>query len=162
MSSSFEIPTSGLQPPAAWVEVLTQAAKEVFSLMVGVEVSTPSPEHTGDGLDVTAMVGMAGQICGVLSVACNKSVATMIASRMLGLTGGEASQHSCDAIGEVCNMIAGSFKTKLGLEDKCMLSVPTVIIGEDYTFHTLVVTAKIEAPVLFEHNLIHIALDLRS
>jgi len=33
-----------------------------------------------------------------------------------------------DALGEVCNMIAGNFKNKIsGLSEGCMLSVPTVI-----------------------------------
>ena len=44
-------------------------------------------------------------------------------------------QQMRDAIGEVANMIAGSFKNKLtGLAHGCMLSSPTVITGSDYAY----------------------------
>lgn len=41
-------------------------------------------------------------------------------------------------LGELCNMIAGKFKAKISnLADPCMLSVPTVITGEEYSMSTL-------------------------
>ena len=43
-----------------------------------------------------------------------------------------------DALGEICNMVAGNFKNKVsGLGNGCMLSVPTVITGRDYHCHSL-------------------------
>jgi hypothetical protein len=39
----------------------------------------------------------------------------------------------CDAIGEICHMVAGNFKNKLiGLVNSCMLSVPAVVTGRSY------------------------------
>ena len=118
--------------------VLEEAAKEVFSLMVGMELSPLAPADAPETHEVTAMIGMAGELCGVFGVCCSKPTAITIASHMLGLSDDEAVAHSSDAIGEVCNMVAGSFKSKLknGLEDKCMLSVPTVITGDDVCFRT--------------------------
>ena len=44
-----------------------------------------------------------------------------------------AHNHVADAIAEICNMVAGNFKAKIpALGDNCMLSVPTVIRGDDY------------------------------
>ena len=41
-----------------------------------------------------------------------------------------------DAIGEVCNMLAGSWKGKVPeLAANCGLSVPAVITGRDYKLH---------------------------
>jgi CheY-specific phosphatase CheX len=38
-----------------------------------------------------------------------------------------------DAMAEICNMVAGNFKSKISnLAEHCQLSVPTVIRGEDY------------------------------
>jgi len=43
-----------------------------------------------------------------------------------------------DALGELCNMVAGNFKSKItSLADHCMMSVPTVIWGEDYVMQTV-------------------------
>jgi CheY-specific phosphatase CheX len=43
-----------------------------------------------------------------------------------------------DAIAEVCNMVAGNFKSKItNLGEHCLLSVPTVIRGDDYEMVTV-------------------------
>jgi chemotaxis protein CheX len=68
-----------------------------------------------------------------------------------------------DAIGEVCNMIAGNFKNKLsGMGSGCMLSVPTVITGGDYTFHSLADDGSLEVRLLFEGAPIQVALEIHS
>jgi CheY-specific phosphatase CheX len=163
MSSPAEISAAGMQPDATWNATLRAAAQEVFSLMVGVELSPSESPDSADGLHVTAMVGMAGQLCGVFSVCCSGPVAGVIASRMLGLSDEEAKAHSGDAIGEICNMVAGAFKSKIpGLEDKCMLSVPTVITGDHYTMHSLVVSNHLELVMLFEGNPVKFTLEVRS
>ena len=80
------------------------------------------------------MVGMAGVLCGLTSIRCSGETATRLASFMLD---GEAASNPAtvgDALGELCNMVAGNFKSKISsLSDRCMLSVPTVIRGEDYS-----------------------------
>ena len=41
-----------------------------------------------------------------------------------------------DAVGEICNMVAGAWKSKLPeLAANCGLSVPAVITGRDYDLH---------------------------
>jgi chemotaxis protein CheX len=41
-----------------------------------------------------------------------------------------------EALGEVCNMIAGSFKHKVnGLSERCALSPPSVVTEKDYRVH---------------------------
>jgi chemotaxis protein CheX len=93
-------------------------------------MAAPTEEPKGDR---TAMVGMAGALCGMTTIRCSGESAAKLASQMLG---GEAAMNvstACDALGELCNMVAGNFKSKVsGLGDRCMLSVPTVISGEDY------------------------------
>ena len=43
-----------------------------------------------------------------------------------------------DAIGEICNMLAGSWKSRVPeLAADCGLSVPAVITGRDYNLHVL-------------------------
>jgi chemotaxis protein CheX len=45
-------------------------------------------------------------------------------------------EQTADALGEVCNMIAGSFKHKVnGLSERCALSPPSVVTGKDYRVH---------------------------
>ena len=131
-------------------------------MMVGTEVSVPE-QDPAVVTDVTAMVGLAGQLCGVLSLRCGKDCASKIASKMLGVPLSEAEAQMSDAIGEVCNMAAGNFKAKLdGVQDKCMLSVPTVITGGDYQLHSLAVGDRLELPFLFEGEAVWIGLEIRT
>jgi len=145
-----------------WRAVLGEAVKEVFSMMVGVAVTTPEADPSSAEADVTGMVGLAGELCGVLSVRCSKNGAARIASQMLGVPLTDAASHQSDAIGEICNMVAGSFKAKINLEDKCMLSVPTVITGEDYQLHSVAAGDRIELFFVYEGEPLWIGLEVRS
>jgi chemotaxis protein CheX len=113
--------------------------------------------------DVTAMVGLAGQLCGVLSVRCSGQAAALMTSKMLGVALDKVGPEVADALGEVCNMVAGNFKNKItGLAEGCMLSPPTVITGSDYTLRSHADSTALEVRLLFEGLLIVISLQVHS
>ena len=64
------------------------------------------------------------------------------------LAGSES--HALDAIGEMCNVIAGNFKHQVeGLSDGCSLSPPTIVEGTRFRIHfhsslSFAVTADLE------------------
>ncbi|MGO8794586.1 MAG: chemotaxis protein CheX [Candidatus Sulfotelmatobacter sp.] len=150
-------------PFELWRLNLRDAVKEVFTMMVGSEVTVPEDEDPPVATEVTGMVGLAGELCGVISVRCSKNCGSKIASKMLGVPATAAASHISDAVGEICNMAAGNFKAKIdGLQDKCMLSVPTVITGGDYQLHSLAVGDRMELPFLFEGELVWVGLEVRS
>src|SRR6266478_7512669 len=104
-----------------WLPTLETGSREVFRMMLGTELGRGSPEPW-KGAEFTAMVGLAGNLCGLLSVRCREESATLIASAMLDLAPNNVADHACDAIGEVANMIAGNFKNKLqGRDFRCRL-----------------------------------------
>jgi chemotaxis protein CheX len=147
----------------AWSPVLRDAAKEVFSMMAGMELAATEESVLVQTPEITAIVGLAGSLCGLLSVRCSNTVANKIASQMLGLGSEDAAQHRGDAIGEICNMVAGHFKAKIvGLDDKCLLSVPSVISGENYTFHSLSAGRRIEVFLQASEGPIWVALETRN
>jgi chemotaxis protein CheX len=138
------------------------AVQEVFELMLGGQL-TESASAEQATLDVTAMVGLAGQMCGVLSLRCDRTSAALMASKMLGLEPDKVGPEMSDALGEVCNMIAGNFKNKIsGMGDGCMLSVPTVITGTDYSLYSQADSPGLEVGLLFEGRPIVIALQIRG
>jgi chemotaxis protein CheX len=68
-----------------------------------------------------------------------------------------------DALGEICNMIAGNFKNKLtGTDGKCVLSVPTVIEGEEYSFRSLAEGETMETVMLFAEAPVTVTLQLHD
>jgi chemotaxis protein CheX len=125
---------NSVRPDSSWTMLLEVGAKEVFQIMLQSELTNqPSGEEGAISGDVTAMVGLAGALCGVLSIRCDSKTAEKIAGRMLGSIGDVKPNDVPDAIAEICNMVAGNFKAKITqLAENCMLSVPTVIRGHDY------------------------------
>jgi chemotaxis protein CheX len=106
------------------------------------------------------MVGMAGQLRGILTVRCSSKSAARMAARMLGIDAEKVGPEMWDAVGEICNMVAGNFKNKIaGLGDGCMLSVPTVITGAEYNLHSMV-NDEMRIVFLFEGEKIVLYLDV--
>jgi chemotaxis protein CheX len=146
-----------------WPPLLGLSAQEVFSIMLNSELVVPGEPFSCGGLSVTSMVGLAGSLCGLVSLRCEEKAATLIASKMLGVEIAMQSQEVFDAMGEVCNMVAGNFKNKIsGLGDSCQLSLPTVITGEDYSFRAIAEDFTIERRFLFEGLPLVISLKINS
>jgi chemotaxis protein CheX len=84
-------------------------------------------------------------------------------SKMLGVALDKVGPQMSDALGEICNMVAGNFKNKIaGLAEGCMLSPPTVIAGSDYSLHSLANSPALEVRVLFEDMPIVVSLLIHS
>jgi len=145
-----------------WLPVLELAVEEVFEIMLGCRVKPVAPaEHTPNG-EFTAMIGLAGALCGILTVCCSATTAGQIAKSMLGDAAKSADEVG-DALGEVCNMIAGNFKNKLaGTDERCMLSVPSVVSGGEYSLHSLAAGNAVETVMLFEGAPVDVRLQLQS
>ncbi|MGB8010164.1 MAG: chemotaxis protein CheX [Terriglobales bacterium] len=145
-----------------WLPVLELAVEEVFEIMLGSRVKPMAQsEHKPRG-EFTAMVGLAGALCGILTVCCDAKTAGELAKRMLGDAATSEGEVG-DALGEICNMIAGNFKNKLaGTDERCMLSVPTVISGEEYSFHAMAEGKSVESVLLFEGAPVAVRLQLES
>lgn len=145
-----------------WVPLLEMATREVFELMLSSQL-TASTATDECRMNVTAMVGLAGQLCGVITVRCDDKAAVLMASKMLGLPVDKVGQEISDALGEVCNMVAGNFKNKIsGLAEGCMLSPPSVITGSDYNLHSVSDSPALEVRMLFANLPIVVSLQIHS
>lgn len=156
---SHPAPYAPSRPEPSWKALLESAATEVFEMMAGARLEPTASAADEPKGDRTAMVGMAGALCGMTTIRCSGESAAKLASRMLG---GEAAMNTstaCDALGELCNMVAGNFKSKVSsLGDRCMLSVPTVISGEDYVLQPVSFSEGFSLALSFEGAPIWISL----
>src|SRR6266567_803781 len=140
--------------------VLELATREVFELMVGTKLESRTQE-TSEELDITAMIGLAGSLCGVLSIRCSSEAGRMIAAKMLGATVVETPSMR-DAVAEIVNMVAGNFKSKLSGKSQCMLSIPTVITGADYQLCLLDAAQIVQLFVVFDKYPVNVVMELHS
>jgi chemotaxis protein CheX len=109
--------------------------REIFSTMVGVELPSSTVVQTVTRFTdcVTAMVGFAGSYSGMIAIHAEQAVALQIASQMLGMDISECDDDVRDALGEIANMVGGSFKHHF-VDDghEVRLSTPSVMSGDDY------------------------------
>jgi len=129
---------------------LIRDVKGVFSTMIGMDdlLHLPleiDPVNHFSGF-ISALVGLAGTYNGLISLHAPSELAEHIATNMLGQDVAPSSGDVQDALGEVANMIAGSFKqhlTNSGLDIR--LSTPSVVTGRRYV---IALTNKPEAMAL--------------
>ena len=117
----------------SWTMHLAESAREVFETMLGSSIELQGA--MASPTEVTAVVGLAGVLSGNFMVRCSQHGLQKMGECMLG--GPVSPAEAIDAMGEVCNMLAGSWKRRIPeLADGCMLSVPTVVIGSSYQVHS--------------------------
>ena len=154
--------TTGSMDTSQWEELLCQGAQEVFEMMVNVPLRRCQSEEERKAGGFTAVIGVAGPITGVFALRCSEGGALAMACGMLGLDKEAARTEMWDALGEVCNMVIGNFKGKTGTQGaNSVLSVPTVIYGQDYKVRPLVNGQAVECRMECEGGLLHMRLDYK-
>jgi CheY-specific phosphatase CheX len=149
-------------PRSAWPAALQETAIEVFSIMAGVTITPASPEAPRANANVTGIVGIAGMVRANFILQCSVTASVSLASHMLDISpeDSNAQKAACDALGEMCNILAGDFKARVGLGDKCMLSVPTIIVGRDYKFRSPKTYERLEVPLACEGETLWATLEI--
>jgi len=112
---------------------ITEATVEVFATMIFIDITPGAPMTGQDGIidsNLTSMIGLAGDLKGVLAVHCPAQAAKGITGAMLGMDIEELDEDVKDAIGEIANMIAGGLKEALTADNiNTELAIPTTVLG---------------------------------
>ena len=112
---------------------LDRSVEEVFRLMLGADCVRDLAAPAGEPGALTAVVGFGGVLSGACVLRCPEAAACDIAARMTGMSFAGIDDTVKDAVGEICNMLAGAWKGHVPeLASRCGLSLPAVITGRDY------------------------------
>jgi len=120
---------------------LPGAISEVIEELALMSVNEPEEEYTLKG-EVVGSVDFVGPFRGRLSAKCDRKLAVVFASNLLGVEreSHQASEKTCDAFGEMLNILCGNLVTKLfGSQHAFSLSMPTCVqlTDEELTSSTL-------------------------
>jgi chemotaxis protein CheX len=123
---------------------IVRAVTDVFATMLDrpavllPEDAPPPPVRYPPERQIVGTVGFAGNANGVIYLRLSELFARRCTGSMLGLDEVEMAamdrESVSDAVGELSNIVAGSFKT--GLYDagySCKLSIPATVSGVDFT-----------------------------
>lgn len=142
---------------------LDDAVDEVFRLMMGASCVPVDESAAEDKETITAVIGLAGTMSGACTLRCGLETALRMAECMVGTRPLELDGMVKDAIGEVCNMVAGAWKGKHAmLAAGCMLSTPAVVTGTNYQLHMQQQEFRIDRMYRFEEHSLSISIICES
>lgn len=122
---------------AEYARAMDEAVEEVFSMMMGVACLAVDDCPINEPETISSVIGLAGAMSGTCVLRGGERAALCMAGALTGAAIPAMDNTVKDAIGEICNMVAGAWKGKLpALASSCMLSTPTVVTGTHYQLHT--------------------------
>lgn len=131
-------------------EIIT-GTKEVFSSMLMTELESGPvvfDKKCEIQSNLTSMIGLGGDIRGVLAIHTPAAVAKEITSGFLGIDVSDLDDDVKDAIGEIANMVAGNLKVSFSnSEKKIELALPTSIVGESFTVSGMADASRVVVPL---------------
>ena len=119
-------------------ESLVTATKEMFESMMGWDIAClPATSRKLNEVfaEANVIISFVGKPSGALALKCSRQFAAKIASGMLGMDVDDDSDDMKDAVGEFLNMIIGRAKTLYSPTEVFKISVPTLVIGDNYVLH---------------------------
>lgn len=140
-----------IDPFSVYGHSMDEAVQEVFSLMMGISCASIDDCPVEGPETISAVIGLAGAMSGTCVLRSGEGTAMRMAGALTGIEMEALDDTVKDAIGEICNMVAGAWKGKLpALASSCMLSTPTVVTGTNYQLHTQRPEFRIERYYRFE------------
>lgn len=116
---------------------MDEAVEEVFGLMMGIRCEAIDDCPVDEVGTISSVIGLAGAMSGTCVLRSGENTARRIAEALTGIETEGFGDLVKDAMGEICNMIAGAWKGKHpGFASNCVLSTPTVVTGSNYQLHT--------------------------
>lgn len=116
-------------------EMLLESAKEIFETMIFMDLAEiTEPDKGIEGETLLGSITFRGNFEGCFTICCSTSCAQSIARNMLGLDIDDelTDEDTCDAIGEVSNMVMGSVKKRMAdTFGDLQVSIPTVVSGKE-------------------------------
>lgn len=117
------------------VNPFVESVNAVFETMLNLHPTRASVkigQGGSDGKSLTSLVGLSGQVHGVVVLRFPPETALAVAGRMLGAEPSNTNGEVVDAISELVNIIAGSAKAKFEYDPPLQLGLPTVVEGSEY------------------------------
>ena len=152
------------QAPQSLIETLRACTHDVFGTLVGTRLAAGTPLD-GDGLrpqsNVVGQIGFGGSSSGLVVFYTTFAGARAITGALLGMPPADepSTPDVADAIGEITNMIAGSFRTRMAAQgDVWAISIPTVTMGSDFYMTALTVGRRTMLPFRMDGHEIFVEL----
>jgi chemotaxis protein CheX len=136
--------------------MVIEAVTKYFDTMIGLPIQyegskpglgydelegPPPPVLPSSKTVVVGMVGFVGSMNGVINLYLEEDLALKLTGTFLGMTdeevAGEGQDVVHDSLGEMTNMIVGTFKNTVSDKGfQCRMTVPSILRGTNFTIET--------------------------
>ena len=148
---------------AKFVNPFVCSVQNVMQTMCGVEVQVGKPFlkiGNDPRADISGIIGFSGDATGSIVLELHYDVASKLASAFAGIEITPEHEDFADAIGELCNMVAGNAKKEFGEEFDISISLPNVITGKDHALAVTRSTQQIVIPCETDLGLFHVVIGM--
>ncbi len=132
------------------------ATVHVLKTIARTDVSAGKPYIKKDSIargDVSAVIGLTGNVSGTIAVSFTEKSILAIVSRMFGEKVSDLNDEIGDAVGEIANMISGQARQALEKMGRPLqAAIPTVIMGKGHQITHITSQPVIAIPFLMEND----------
>lgn len=133
-----------------YINPFIESIGAVFQTMLNTRLHR-APVKLSDGpggseAEITSLVGISGEVHGVVVLRFPPATAVQVAARMLGQELHCMGSEVVDAVAELVNMIAGAAKARFDYDPPLQLGLPTVVEGGHYRLRYPTRSAWLEIP----------------
>lgn len=144
-------------------QAVINAIEEIFQTMLGIKVNSKLPkEKFIDEVkyELNVVISIVGELTGTITLKGTRKLASVIASKMINEEVDEKSDDIMDAIGEFLNIIMGAVMRHYSSDNAFDISVPTVIMGDDYLVYTKASKNDKVSIIDFDNNENHFCIEI--
>lgn len=148
----------------SFIKAFIESTKSVFDTMINVPINfgkPEQPESMGGDADISGVIGMAGDVTGMVVLSFDFATAGKIVESFTGMTIAADHEDFADAIGELANMISGGAKAKFAGKN-VSISCPTVVRGPKHNIQAPSDAARLSIPCLTPHGRFTVRLAIKE
>ncbi|MDR2444381.1 MAG: chemotaxis protein CheX [Spirochaetaceae bacterium] len=120
-----------------YIQSFIDVCKNVFRELIGAEIEAGRPYFSSQisypNWDISGVIGITGDACGAIVISLKKALALKLTEILTGKAHDSEDEEVVDSIGEIINIISGNLKLDFEKEFRLVISLPTVVCGNDHT-----------------------------
>jgi chemotaxis protein CheX len=127
----------------AFIDVTQNVFKELLHTIVEAQRPYFSDQASYPNWDISGVIGITGEAFGAFVISMKKSLAIKLTQTLTGKAHDDLDDEVVDSVGEIINIIAGNVKHDFEQEFRLVISLPTVVAGDNHTIQWLYENAHI-------------------
>lgn len=120
-----------------YIKPFIEACGHVFKDFLGLEITAEEPyfldKKVNPGWDISGVIGLTGDVRGAVAISMKDTLACKLTGKLTGKNYTQVDHDVTDAIGEVVNIISGNAKQGLEKMFHLLISIPTVVRGQEHS-----------------------------